>query len=253
MTSSVLEIKEVVEEDFVFVNLLSIALVFVIILASFRSLSVPIILVLCIELSIWINMAIPYIQGGSLIFIGYMIVSSIQLGATIDYGILFTQRYLEARVSMNRADAIKDSLNNSGHSILTSSLILTASGYSLKFFSSVQGVAALGELIGRGAALSGVLVIILLPQLLYLFDKIILKTSLKLKFKSEKELVIDGDNVKQIKQKGLEQIHKSEAIKSEIIDHVDNDENTISKPKNSSDKETEKIIRKLIKKINKKK
>lgn len=185
MTSSVLEIKEIVEVDFIFVNLLSIALVFIILLASFRSLSIPVILVLCIELSIWINMTIPFLQGSWLIFIGYIIVSSIQLGATIDYGILFTQNYLRSRETRGRSDSIRYSLDNSGHSILTSSLILTSAGYSLKFFSSVQGVAALGELIGRGAALSGFLVIFLLPQLLYLFDKTILKTTWKLKFKED--------------------------------------------------------------------
>ena len=194
MTGAVMEIKEVVEKDFIFINLLSIALVFIILLASFRSLSVPVLLVLCIELSIWINMAIPWIQGSSLIFIGYMIVSSIQLGATIDYGILFTQNYLKGRETLNKAEAIKYSLDNSGHSILTSSLILTAAGYSLKFFSSVQGVSALGELIGRGAALSGLLVLTLLPQLLYLFDKLIQKSTLKLEFKEDKTDLIENED-----------------------------------------------------------
>ena len=194
MTGAVMEIKEVVEKDFIFINLLSIALVFIILLASFRSLSVTVLLVLCIELSIWINMAIPWIQGSSLIFIGYMIVSSIQLGATIDYGILFTQNYLKGRETLNKAEAIKYSLDNSGHSILTSSLILTAAGYSLKFFSSVQGVSALGELIGRGAALSGLLVLSLLPQLLYLFDKLIQKSTLKLEFKEDKTDLIENED-----------------------------------------------------------
>ena len=127
-------------------------------------------------------MAIPYITGMPLIFIGFMIVSSVQLGATIDYAILFTQFYVEARKTLVKRDAIKYALDHGGHSILTSSLILTTAGYVLKFASSVTGVSAIGELIGRGAALSGVLVIFLLPMLLYIFDKAIAKTTMQAKF-----------------------------------------------------------------------
>lgn len=182
VSPSVREIKHVVETDYVIVDLISIAFVFVILLISFKSISLPFILVLVIQVSIWINMAIPYLVGQPLIFIGYMIVSSVQLGATIDYAILFTGFYTEARKTMIRREAIKYALDSGGHSILTSALILTSAGYSLKFISSIEGVASLGELIGRGAALSGILVLVLLPQLLYLFDGVIQKTTLKTKF-----------------------------------------------------------------------
>ncbi len=182
VSSSVREIKTFVEADFLIVNLLSIALVLVILFATTRSILVPLILVLVIEFSIWVNMSIPFYTSQPLIFIGYMIVSAVQLGATIDYGILFSGHYLEARKTMIRRDAIKHTLQNTAHSILTSALILTTAGYTLKFVSSVEGVASLGELIGRGAALSGFLVLFLLPQLLYLFDKFIEKTTWKAKF-----------------------------------------------------------------------
>ncbi|MGI6714530.1 MAG: efflux RND transporter permease subunit [Bacilli bacterium] len=182
VSPSVKEIKQVVEQDYVFVNLLSIALVFIILLVNFRSVSIPLVLLVVIELGIFINMAIPYVTGTPLIFIGYMIVSSIQLGATIDYAILFTQFYTEARKTMIKREAIKYALDQGGHSILTSSLILGAAGYVLKFASGVTGVAGIGELIGRGAILSGGLVIFLLPMLLYIFDKLISKTTLKAKF-----------------------------------------------------------------------
>ncbi|OQC11500.1 MAG: putative membrane protein YdgH [Tenericutes bacterium ADurb.Bin087] len=182
VSPSVREIKNVVETDYVIVDLISIGFVFVILLVSFRSLILPFILVLVIQISIWINMAIPYLAGQPLIFIGYMIVSSVQLGATIDYAILFTGFYTEGRKTMIRREAIKYALDSGGHSILTSSLILTAAGYSLKMFSSIEGVASLGELIGRGAALSGLLVLVLLPQLLYLFDRLVEKTTWKLRF-----------------------------------------------------------------------
>ena len=182
VSPSVKEIKEVVEKDYVFVNLLSIVLVFVVLLVNFKSAILPFILLFVIELGIFINMAIPYITGMPLIFIGFMIVSSVQLGATIDYAILFTQFYVEARKTLVKRDAIKYALDHGGHSILTSSLILTTAGYVLKFASSVTGVSAIGELIGRGAALSGVLVIFLLPMLLYIFDKAIAKTTMQAKF-----------------------------------------------------------------------
>lgn len=182
VSPSVKEIKEVVEKDYVFVNLLSIVLVFVVLLVNFKSAILPFILLFVIELGIFINMAIPYITGMPLIFIGFMIVSSVQLGATIDYAILFTQFYVNARKTLVKRDAIKYALDHGGHSILTSSLILTTAGYVLKFASSVTGVSAIGELIGRGAALSGVLVIFLLPMLLYIFDKAIAKTTMQSKF-----------------------------------------------------------------------
>lgn len=182
VSPSVKEIKEVVEKDYVFVNLLSIVLVFVVLLVNFKSAILPFILLFVIELGIFINMAIPYITGMPLIFIGFMIVSSVQLGATIDYAILFTQFYVDARKTLVKRDAIKYALDHGGHSILTSSLILTTAGYVLKFASSVTGVSAIGELIGRGAALSGVLVIFLLPMLLYIFDKAIAKTTMQSKF-----------------------------------------------------------------------
>ena len=182
VSPSVKEIKEVVEKDYVFVNLLSIVLVFIVLLVNFKSAILPFILLFVIELGIFINMAIPYITGMPLIFIGFMIVSSVQLGATIDYAILFTQFYVDARKTLVKRDAIKYALDHGGHSILTSSLILTTAGYVLKFASSVTGVSAIGELIGRGAALSGVLVIFLLPMLLYIFDKAIAKTTMQSKF-----------------------------------------------------------------------
>ncbi len=180
VTSSVSDIKETVSEDFVYVNVLSIIFVLVILIVSFRSLSLPVILVFTIQLSVWINMSIPYFFNEPLIFIGFVIVGAIQLGATIDYGILLTQHYLNARKLMQKKEALKYALDNSGHSVLTSGLILTAAGYALKFVSSIQGISSMGELIGRGAALSIFLVLVLLPQLLYRLDSFIQKSTYKL-------------------------------------------------------------------------
>ena len=181
-SSSVLEVKKLVESDFIVINILSIALVLLILFFSFKSLTIPLILVLCIELSVWINMSIPYLTNEPLIFIGYIIVSSVQLGATIDYGILLSQNYLNDRKEMSRKEAFKKSIVQSGPSILTSALILASAGYSLKFVSSIEGVSSLGELIGRGALLSGFFVLILLPQILFIFDTWIEKTTYKIEF-----------------------------------------------------------------------
>lgn len=209
VSSSVKEIKTVVESDYVIINLLSIGMVLLILILTFRSAILPIILVLVIQLSIWINMSIPYLTGEPLIFIGYMIVSAIQLGATIDYGILLTHNYLDARKTMNKEQAMKFAIVHSGNSILTSSLILTTAGFALKIVSSVDSVGALGGLIGRGAFLSGFLTLFLLPQALYLLDKWIGKTTYKSNFYLEPQL--------------NEQINNGAALKEDIllIEHRD--------------------------------
>ncbi len=184
---AVKEIKQTVEQDFIIINLLSIGLVFLILLISFKSLLIPALLVLVIEFSVWANMSIPYLSGEPLIFIGYIIVSSVQLGATIDYGILLTQNYLSLRKTNTKKQSFKKAITSSAPSILTSGLILASAGYALFFLSSIEGVAGLGELIGRGALFSTFLVLFLLPQLLYLFDKLIRKTTKNANFLIERE------------------------------------------------------------------
>lgn len=181
-SNSVKEIKEVVESDYETVNRISIALVALILLLSFKSIMLPLLLVLVIQISVWINMSIPYFTDNPLIFIGYLIVSAVQLGATIDYGILMTNSYLDFRKTMHKKEAIAEAIKSSGNSILTSAFILCSAGYALKFVSSIEGVAALGELIGRGAFLSGFFVLTLLPQSLYFLDKLISKTTYKSSF-----------------------------------------------------------------------
>lgn len=181
-SNSVKEIKEVVESDYQVVNIMTIALVALILLFTFKSIMLPLLLVLVIQISVWINMSIPYFTDNSLIFIGYLIVSAVQLGATIDYGILMTNSYLEYRKTNEKKEAIKEAIKSSGNSILTSAFILCSAGYALKFVSSIEGVASLGELIGRGAFLSGFFVLTLLPQSLYFLDTFIAKTTYKVAF-----------------------------------------------------------------------
>ncbi len=177
--TTVTDIKSIVEQDFPIVNIISIVAVALILLVAFRSISLPILLTFVIELSIWINMGVPYFQGQSLMFMGYMIVSSIQLGATIDYAILLSDRYVALRRKLPKQEAIFEAYAQSSKSILTSAVIFAVVGFSLGIFSRTGAVSAIGTLIGRGAVLSGFMVLVLLPQLLVICDKLMMKTTLQ--------------------------------------------------------------------------
>ena len=168
-----MDIKEVVNSDYNTVNMLSILAVMVILLFTFKSLALPILLTVVIELGIFINMAIPYFMGHSMMFIGYLIVSSIQLGATIDYAILLTNNYLEARKTKVKREASRIAVTKSLPSIITSGGILVVAAFLIKWCSSITAVSQIGELIGRGALISIVLVVFFLPHILVLFDKLI--------------------------------------------------------------------------------
>jgi len=187
-STAIYDIKQVVETDYNTVNTISILSVMFIILIVFRSLSLPFILTFVIEISIWINMSIPYFAGNTLSFVGYLIVSSVQLGATIDYAILLADRYLEYREILPKRDAAMKAVSTSGGSGFTSFLILGTAGLSLGIVSQTAAISELGTLIGRGAFMSGVMVLILLPQLLVIFDPVIMRTTLRGRKKTGKVL-----------------------------------------------------------------
>ena len=176
------DLKTTITQDNARVNFLAIAFVFLILLVNFKSLTLPVILTLVIESSIWINLGIPYFQGQTLFYIGYLIISTVQLGATIDYAILFSDRYMEFRRVMPGKEAARETLRVCTVSILTSAAVLTLAGIILGKVSTNGVLSQLGILIGRGAALSFVLVIFVLPTLLLLFDGVIRKTTLHCRF-----------------------------------------------------------------------
>lgn len=178
-SSSVSDIKQVVDRDFSTVNLISICAVGLIILLAFRSLLIPALLVLVIEASIWINMSVPYFMDETIAFVGYLVVSAIQLGATVDYAILMTNRYMDNRKTCGKKEAAIKALTDSGWSVITSAMILFVAGMGVGIASSIRAVSEIVFLLGRGAAISGLLVLVLLPQLLVIFDGIIGKTTLK--------------------------------------------------------------------------
>lgn len=174
-----LDLKETIEDDNKKVNAISIIAIMIILLLTFKSLSLPIILVLVIEFSIWSNLTFNYFIGNDVFYIAYLIISSIQLGATIDYAILFTNRYIENRETMNKKEATQATISTTTVSILTSASILATAGIILGEISTNSIIAQLGILIGRGAILSLILVLFVLPALLMLLDKLIAKTTKK--------------------------------------------------------------------------
>jgi len=168
-----LDLKEVTSRDFIRVNILSILLITLILLITFRSFTLPLLLVLVIQMGIWVNLSIPYFQGIELNFISFIIIGAIQLGATVDYAILFTSRYRENLESMPPVEAMVQTIKDTGRSILTSALILMAGTFSVSLITSIKSASELTLLIGRGAFISLVLVLILLPALLLLFGRLI--------------------------------------------------------------------------------
>lgn len=175
-----LDLKTVITGDNLPVLLAGIIAIGLVLLANFGNLLIPLILLVVIEGAIWINMALPFILGESMNYIGYQIVSSVQLGATVDYGILLVQRYLEGRQTRDKKAAAAWALEVSTGSILPPAIILTSAGYLLGFLIKENGVISqMGIIIGQGAAISCGLVLLVLPMLLVWLDKPIMHTFLK--------------------------------------------------------------------------
>ena len=172
---STYDLMETVTNDMVKVNLMAISAVFIVLLLSLRSISLPIVLVLSIETAIWINLSIPYFMDTPIFYIAYLIISSIQLGATVDYAILMTDRYKENREMMNKKAAVIQTISDVTVSILTSGSVLTVVGLLLGYITTNQLLGQLGIFIGRGAILSLIIVLFVLPGLLYLFDPLIIR------------------------------------------------------------------------------
>ena len=167
--------------DNLIITILSILFVLIVLFFTFQSAGLPIILILVIQGSIWLNFSFPTIQNKPLFFMSYLVVSSIQMGANIDYAIVITNRYTELRRKTNKFDAIKQSLNLAFPTIFTSGTILASAGFAIGLLSSDPAISSIGNALGRGTVISIVLVMGILPQLLILGDFIIEKTSFKIK------------------------------------------------------------------------
>lgn len=180
-SANMYDMKETVQSDNSLVNLITVISIYVILAFMTRNWMVPILLILTIKCSIWLNMCIPYFTGNSLSYLGYLIVSTVQMGATVDYAILLTDTYQEKRRQAEPKQAMIETLGSIFSSILISAVTLTLSGFCLNWSSSNAVVQILGELIGRGAILAVVMVMLLLPTLLLLTDRLVPHTTLGFK------------------------------------------------------------------------
>ncbi len=178
-TPSTQDIKATITEDNTRVNVLSLLGVFMVVMFSFHSVLIPLVVMIPIEVAIFLNMAIPYIQGVDMVYMGYIIVSSIQLGATVDYSILLTNNYIAKRKLLPKKEACIEAVTRSCSSIFTSGTIITLAGYIVHFISTTAAIGDLGHLIGRGGLLSVMLVLTLLPALLVLCDPLIIEKDWK--------------------------------------------------------------------------
>lgn len=182
---STYDMKVIITKDNKIVTWLAILGIGLIILLTFRNLLLPIVMVLVIESAIWINLSVPYFMETKLVYIAFLILSSIQLGATVDYAILYSDRYMDFRKTLGKKDAIIHTTQATMTSIITSASILGIAGFCLGLVSSNYAISQIGILIGRGALLSAGAVLFALPALLHIFDYPIQKLS----FKSRKEEV----------------------------------------------------------------
>lgn len=181
------DLIDITDHDFKVVNIVSIAAIFIIILVALRSVSLPIILVAVIEFAITVNMGVPCFTNTTIPFIASVVIGTIQLGATVDYAILMTTRYKTERNSgKDKKEAVTIALSTSMKSIMVSALGFFASTFGVGVYSSVDMISQLCTLMSRGAIISMITVICILPSMLMLFDKLIINTTMGMKKKEDK-------------------------------------------------------------------
>lgn len=173
------DLQDVTDVDLKTVNNISILAIFVIILITFKSISIPVILISVIEFAIACNMAVPFYTNTSLPFVASIVIGTIQLGATVDYAILMTSRYHKERTErgQSKKDAIRIAHETSIKSILTSGLCFFAATFGVSVYSQVDMIGSICTLLSRGAIISMIVVICVLPAMLWIFDGVIKRTS----------------------------------------------------------------------------
>lgn len=172
------DLIDITDTDFKTVSVVSIGIIFVIILILFKSISLPIILVGVIEFAIFVNMGIPYYTGTKLPFVASIVIGTIQLGSTVDYAILMTTRYKRERNhGAEKYDAITTAHRASAQSIMVSALSFFAATVGVGLYSNIDMISSLCILMARGAIISMIVVIFVLPSMFMVFDKVIVKTS----------------------------------------------------------------------------
>lgn len=181
------DLIEITDEDFKTVSIVSIGAIFVIIAFVFKSISLPIILVSVIEFAIFINMGIPCYTNTTLPFIASIVIGTIQLGATVDYAILMTNKYKKARYrGADKKEAITGALQGSIQSIMVSALSFFAATFGVGLYSNIDMISSLCSLMARGAIISMFVVIFILPSMFMVFDRLICATSMGFRNKNSK-------------------------------------------------------------------
>ena len=187
-SATLYDMKNIVSVDTGLINIVAIIGIFVVLLLTFKSLTIPLFLLFSIETAIWINLSYAYFANQHLNFVGYLVISTVQLGATVDYAILLTNRYLANREKLPKKEAMEATIDNNLAVILISASILSIAGFILSFTSTNPIISELGMLLGRGTVLSFVMVICVLPALLLLFDRVMQKTTLNNSFYEGKNI-----------------------------------------------------------------
>ena len=182
------DLIEITDKDFKTVSAVSIGVIFLIIVFVFKSISLPVILVAVIEFAIFINMGIPAYTGTVLPFIASIVIGTIQLGATVDYAILMTNKYKRGRNhGLDKKQAIIEGMQSSVQSILVSGFSFFAATFGVGLYSNIDMISSLCTLMARGALISMIVVILVLPSMFMIFDKIIINTSVGFKPPKEKK------------------------------------------------------------------
>ena len=253
------DLSSVFSTDNLMVSVLSFLFVLVILVFTFKSAGLPVLLLAIIQGSIWINFSVPVLMDTNIFFLSYLIVSSIQMGANIDYAIVISSRYTELKKSMSIKDAMVETLNQAFPTIITSGAILAIAGLLIGFLSSDVAISSVGICLGRGTLISIGLVMFVLPQILLLGDVIIEKTSFTLK---HRELIqkrsgymrvngrvrgyvcgivdanisgmIHGEISAQLDSDAADSM--KEKVDRQIINHIDADGNRIADVESPSDK-----------------
>lgn len=176
------DLVKTTDTDFTNVNYTSIAVIFIIMMLTLKSISLPVLLVTAIEFAIFINMGVPYFTGSAIPFIASIVIGTIQLGATIDYAILMTTKYLEERkTGKDKMTCVKSALDSSTTSIIVSGMCFFGATFGVGVVSTIDMIGSLCTLMARGAIISMAVVIFVLPSILIIFDKLITKTTLGFK------------------------------------------------------------------------
>ena len=180
------DLQDVTDVDLVMVNTVSIIAIVSIIIIVFKSISLPVILVAVIEFAICVNMAIPYYMGTELPFVASIVIGTIQLGATVDYAILMTSRYKAERMAgLSKNEAIKVAHRTSMKPVITSGISFFAATFGVGLYSSIDMISSITALLSRGAIISTVVVLVLLPTMFKIFDKVICYTTIGMRPKKD--------------------------------------------------------------------